>query len=211
MPRIDNQSQNFPDWSEIDFYEIISLGGNGIKNFTTPSSKQILFVCEGKCSLEIGNKSEKISSGGIFQNFENQKSFSINNENDKEAMVIIIGGNWTDETGGCGVFSLSKTGYPKNIGDPSFYWRNTDFDNHYHDCDEYWIFYSGNGIAVSEENIYGIEPGICIATKTGDHHDIPVVNETLRGVYFETSLKGKKRLGHLWNHTYALKENQNEL
>jgi hypothetical protein len=36
----------------------------------------------------------------------------------------------------------------------------------------------------------------------GDHHDIVNIEDYLEGIYFETTLKGKKRLGHLWNHTH---------
>jgi mannose-6-phosphate isomerase-like protein (cupin superfamily) len=43
-----------------------------------------------------------------------------------------------------------------------------------------------------------VNAGDCIATKMGDHHDFPIVKEKIHGVYFETTLKGEKRLGHLW-------------
>ena len=96
---------------------------------------------------------------------------------------------------------------PINIGDSVNYARRTNFDNHFHDCDECWIIFEGSGVAVSENIEYKFSAGDCILTKAGDHHDIPIVYEEISGVYFESTLKGKKRLGHLWNHTH--KENNN--
>ena len=40
----------------------------------------------------------------------------------------------------------------------------------------------------------------------GHHHDIKYVGEPLEAVYFETTLMGKKRRGHLWNHTHGTAE-----
>ncbi|MEW6654207.1 MAG: hypothetical protein AB1394_12180, partial [Bacteroidota bacterium] len=148
--------------------------------------------------------SKRIISGGDAAELKKDFPLSICNDSAEKNTIIIVGGNWENEIGAHGVFSMNNVQHPKNSGDSTSYWRNTDFDNHFHDCDEYWIFYEGRGIAVSEEKVYTIEPGVCIATKMGDHHDIPVVNEILSGIYFETTLKGKKRKGHLWNHSHSI-------
>ena len=37
----------------------------------------------------------------------------------------------------------------------------------------------------------------------GHHHDFPEVFEPVRAVYFETTLEGQKRRGHLWEHTHG--------
>jgi len=91
-------------------------------------------------------------------------------------------------------------------GDPVDYPKDTSFDNHYHDCDEYWIVFDGKGIAVSEGESYEVGPGDCIATGMGHHHDFPQVFEPIRAVYFETTIEGKKRRGHLWNHRHGQAE-----
>lgn len=70
-------------------------------------------------------------------------------------------------------------------------------------ADKYWILFGGRGMAVSEGQFYEISVGNCLATRMGNHHDYPQVFETMRGVYFETTRKGQKRLGHLWNHTHG--------
>jgi hypothetical protein len=37
----------------------------------------------------------------------------------------------------------------------------------------------------------------------GHHHDFPQVREPVWAVYFETTLRGAKRRGHLWEHTHG--------
>ena len=68
------------------------------------------------------------------------------------------------------------------------------------DFDEYWIIVKGRGKAVTEGISYDILPGDCVATGMGHHHDLPQVFEFIQAVYFETTLEGQKRLGHLYNH-----------
>ncbi len=59
-------------------------------------------------------------------------------------------------------------------------------------------------------NTYEMKPGDCLATGMGHHHDMTLVHEPVRGVYFETTLEGQKRRGHLWDHTHGLAEPQAE-
>jgi len=37
----------------------------------------------------------------------------------------------------------------------------------------------------------------------GHHHDFPLVATPVRAVFFETTLGGARRRGHLWNHTHG--------
>jgi mannose-6-phosphate isomerase-like protein (cupin superfamily) len=90
------------------------------------------------------------------------------------------------------------------------YRKETNFDSHYHDCDEYWIFFKGRGVAVSEGKHYEVAAGDCVATGMGHHHDFPLVYEPLEAVFFETTLEGQKRRGHLWEHTHGLAQPQAE-
>jgi mannose-6-phosphate isomerase-like protein (cupin superfamily) len=118
-------------------------------------------------------------------------------------ILVRVTGRWGAETGGCGVFTLEPGAVSRNTGDPVDYPRSTDFDVHYHDCDEYWIIFDGRGKVMTEGNHYDICAGDCVATGIGHHHDISHVEETLHGVYFETTLEGERRSGHLWNHTHG--------
>src|SRR5690606_11814494 len=111
---------------------------------------------------------------------------------------------WGDEVGGSGLFSVHKSDAPQDRGDPVSYPKETNFDRHYHDMDEYWIVFRGQGVAVSEGKHYEVEAGDCIATGMGHHHDFPLVFEPIRAVFFETTLEGEKRRGHLWEHTHGI-------
>jgi mannose-6-phosphate isomerase-like protein (cupin superfamily) len=115
-------------------------------------------------------------------------------------------GHWDEETGGSGIFTVGPDDGRQDGGDPVDYPKDTSFDNHYHDCDEYWIVLDGKGIAVSEGESYEVGSGDCIATGMGHHHDFPQVFEAIRAVYFETTIEGKKRRGYLWNHTHGQAE-----
>ena len=66
------------------------------------------------------------------------------------------------------------------------------------------VVFEGRGVAVSEGRLYEVGPGDCIATGMGHHHDFPEVFEPVRAVYFETTMCGQKRRGHLWDHTHGV-------
>ncbi len=119
------------------------------------------------------------------------------------ATLIRVCGRWGREVGSCGVFTLQNTDHSLDDGDPGNYPKTTSFDSHYHDFDEYWILFEGKGVVVTEGKSYAVAAGDCIATGMGHHHDFPRVFETVRGVYFEGTLEGEKRLGHLWNHEHG--------
>ncbi|MCD6364983.1 MAG: hypothetical protein J7M14_03825 [Planctomycetes bacterium] len=51
-------------------------------------------------------------------------------------------------------------------------------------------------------------PGDCVLTGMGHHHDFPVIHEPYNCAYFETTMEGRKRPGHLWNHTHGPAEPQ---
>lgn len=156
----------------------------------------VLFVTAGRCrvsGLEREQREAVDVSGGARKIATGQS----------EAEVVVVSGDWGEETGSRGVFTLEASHAPRNAGDPADYPRNTDFDRHYHDCDEYWIILAGRGRVVTEGESFDVGPGDCVATPMGRHHDFPLVFETVRGVWFETTLSGKKRIGHLWEHTHG--------
>jgi quercetin dioxygenase-like cupin family protein len=195
MPLIKQNDINFPDWCEVEYYDILELKKNEIFSLNKKSTKEKLFICEGECILTLDeNKTHVFEKDIIDLTRINIKSI----EAVSNSVIILIGGHWGDELGNADVFTLDQAENPFNEGDPVDYNRNTYFDNHYHDFDEYWIIYKGSGTAVSENIFYDVNAGDCIATKMGDHHDFPIVKEKIHAVYFETTLKGEKRLGHLW-------------
>lgn len=191
-----------PAWCEMECFEIVKLPAGASHTFDRLGRKEKLFVGQGRCRIIVAGQIMTASEGAVFDLSAAHGQFQVL-EALADTTLIHLAGRWGDETGGCGVFTLDNTEHPQNLGDPVDYPRTTNFDNHYHDCDEYWIIFAGKGLAVSEGQFYEIGAGDCLATGMGHHHDFPRVLETIQGVYFETTLEGQKRLGHLWNHTHG--------
>ncbi len=191
-----------PAWCEMQYFEIVKLSHGTSHSFERIGKKEKLFVGEGRCRLVVAGQTMTANEGDVFELNTSREEIQVL-ETFADTTLIHLAGRWGEETGGCGVFTLDNSNHPQNLGDVVDYPRTTNFDNHYHDCDEYWIIFAGKGLAVSEGQFYEIGAGDCLATGMGHHHDFPRVFETIRGVYFETTLEGQKRLGHLWNHTHG--------
>lgn len=200
MPLLKTLENKFPDWSEVKRITQLSIESNGATEITKSFPKYALFVISGECSIRTNGYEKTFLENDYL--FSEKINISIKCSNHKTELVLIEG-IWGDEIGGSAVFKMSKYSTPRNIGDPVDYPRTNDFDNHYHDFDEYWIILKGSGLAVSEGVKYKFSGGDIIATRMGDHHDLSEVHEDIHGIYFETSLKGQKRLGHLWEHTHG--------
>ncbi|MCF8240350.1 MAG: hypothetical protein K9J16_03115 [Melioribacteraceae bacterium] len=203
MPVLKSSNEKFPDWSEVKYYEILGLKAGQVIEVEMKYQRETLFVVKGSCEVIKKGLSSIKQYGGKIEFAEIEK-YSIN-ALIEDCAVIRIAGKWGDECGFSGVFELSNSSNPQNTGDSTNYehLRKTDFDNHFHDCDEFWIIYNGKGLIAIENNLFEVNPGYCAATKIGDHHDFIDINETFTGVYFETTLRGRRRQGHLWNHTHS--------
>jgi len=71
------------------------------------------------------------------------------------------------------------------------------FDNHYHDCHEYWLIYKGRALVRSEGVEYQVEPDDIVLTQAGEDHDVVEVYEDLEGFWFEDATPDGGRIGHL--------------
>lgn len=71
------------------------------------------------------------------------------------------------------------------------------FDNHYHDCNEYWLIFKGKAKVKSEGVEYLVKPGDIVCTKAGDEHDVIEVYEDLQAFWFEDETPPGGRVGHL--------------
>ena len=200
MPLLKISENKFPEWSEVKKISQLTIESNSASEITKSFSKYALFVISGECSIRVNGDERVFEENDSL--FSDKQNITIKSSNHRTELVLIEG-IWGDEIGGSAVFNMSKHSTPRNIGDPVDYSRTNDFDNHYHDFDEYWIILKGSGLAVSEGVKYKFTGGDIIATRMGDHHDLSEVHEDIHGIYFETSLKGQKRLGHLWEHTHG--------
>ena len=191
-----------PEWCELERFDIVELLPGESHTFERAGEKEKLIVGKGRCRIAMDGKTIAADEGadldldGANGRFEVLEVFS-------EATLIRMYGRWGEETGGCGIFVVSNEDGHPDRGDPVDYPKETGFDNHYHDCDEYWILFQGRGIAASEGKLYEVGPGDCVATGMGHHHDFPRAFEPVKAVFFETTMEGQKRRRHLWDHTHG--------
>ena len=84
------------------------------------------------------------------------------------------------------------------------YRKNTAIDRHYHDCDEYWIVLEGNGEVVVDDRHAQRRPRRLPVHRHGPSARLSRSSDgEVKAVFFETTLQGRKRTGHLWNHTHG--------
>src|SRR5690554_4004375 len=195
-----------PAWSELEMFEIIDLVKGEEKEIAFRGPKERYIVCEGEVEGTVNGEASIYKRGEIMDVPKDAKVV-LRSDSGK---IVRLCGSWGDEIGGLGLFPVFPAEEPTNgimgiSGTPAYYdfARNASFDNHYHDCDEYWIVFQGSGIAASEGKLYYVEPGDCIATGYGNHHDFPFVKEPILAVFFETTMVGQKRPGHLWEHQHG--------
>lgn len=74
---------------------------------------------------------------------------------------------------------------------------NGRFDLHYHDCDEYWLVFSGRARVLVGSRTYHVGPGDIVCTPTGTEHDVVGIFETLEAFWFEAHTPPGGRIGHL--------------
>ncbi|MGH2630607.1 MAG: cupin domain-containing protein [Actinomycetota bacterium] len=71
------------------------------------------------------------------------------------------------------------------------------FDRHFHDCDEYWLVFSGRARVLVGSRTHDVGPGDIVCTPTGTVHDVVGVFETLEAFWFEGRTPEGGRIGHL--------------
>ena len=191
-----------PDWCEMQYFEIVELPAGSRHDFQWIGPKEKLILGEGRCRIAQGDRIVDAQQGANLDLREGDGAFRVLDVTEP-AILVRMCGSWSDETGGSGRFTAAVNDIRVDRGDPVDYPKSTGFDSHYHDCDEYWILYRGRGVAVTEGISYPVGPGDCIATGMSHHHDIPQVYELIEAVYFETTMRGQKRRGHLWDHTHG--------
>ncbi len=202
MPVFTSRVGLAPDWCEMEYFEIVTLPAGTTHVFERLGRREKLIVAGGECRIGVAGSIVDAQEGANLDLAAGGERFEVL-EVLAAATLVRLCGRWGDETGGSGIFGVQATDRPNDAGDPVDYPKNTSLDNHFHDCDEYWIILEGCGAAVSEGRHYQIGPGDCVATGMGHHHDLAVIHEPIRGVYFETTLEGRKRRGHLWEHTHG--------
>jgi mannose-6-phosphate isomerase-like protein (cupin superfamily) len=199
VPVLRGDMRNRPYWCELEEFTVVALGAGESRTWEATHPANKLIAVEGECAVELGSGNQTVGPGRFLDTPPGSHLVSSTDG----ATLVELGGRWGEEVGGAGVFVVETSDEPDDVGDPVTYPKNTRFDRHYHDCDEYWILVKGSGTASSEDVLYEVGPGDCVATRMGHHHDFPLVEEPVLAVFFETTMRGRKRLGHLWEHTHG--------
>jgi mannose-6-phosphate isomerase-like protein (cupin superfamily) len=197
-----------PAWCELEFFEIVALDVGSTHTFERMGEREKVIMAEGECAISLGDAPIEAERGAGYDIAEGG-AFVVSDVRQPTTLVRMCG-RWGSEVGGSGLFPAFEEDDPNDGGDPVDYPKRTGFDNHFHDCDEYWIVVRGKGVAVSEGKAFEVGPGDCVATGMGWHHDFPTVAEPVLAVFFETTMGGQKRPGHLWEHTHGPAEPQPE-
>lgn len=186
-----------PAWCEMERFETVRLKEGGTRVFERAGRKEKLVLSKGRCAIAWAGQWVVADGFAKVDLFGEEGRFEATAVSDGVELTRLCG-RWVDRVGGSGLFAVVTAEGPSGVGSPVAYARNTVFDNHYHDCDEYWVIIEGRGTVMSEGRAYAVGPGDCVATGMGHHHDFPRVSEPVRGVYFETTMEGRNRPGHLW-------------
>tara|TARA_B100000686_G_C16763630_1_gene960389 strand:- start:401 stop:1060 length:660 start_codon:yes stop_codon:yes gene_type:complete len=202
-----------PDWCELHQFDIVTIeAGSDPYDFHRVGNKEKLIIGNGSCTLQGLGGEEVIETGANIDlpMGPNDAHFRIASVIEN-VTAIRMAGDWGEEVGGSGLFSVLALDEQQDVdrvdrGDAVDYEKKTNFDCHFHDCDEYWILFEGVGVVYSEGVRYEVSSGDCVATGMGHHHDFPLVHESVRAVYFETTMERDKRRGHLWDHTHGKAE-----
>lgn len=205
MPIFKPGPQQAPAWGTLDQFDFVQLERGAKHAFERLCAKEKLVVVGGRCVLKFGDQQIYASHGSIHDLLGAAGRFEVLDVM-KPVTLVRFAGRWGEEIGGAGLFEVHASDDPKDIGDPVPYPKRTNFDCHYHDCDEYWIMCEGAGEVVTEGKHYRVGPGDGVAIGMGHHHDFPSVETPVKAIWFETTMEGRKRRGHLYDHTHGKAE-----
>lgn len=197
-----------PAWCELKHFEIISLHRDESVARRPATRTERLIGTLGTCQLRRGSRTLLLKEGQFIDLDPADGEWTMLGAADA-AQVVRLCGEWGDDIAGCGVFRVRRTDTPNN-GDPVDYPKHTSIDRHYHDCDEFWIILEGAGEVVVDAEHTHVDPGDCLCIGMGHPHDFPLIDSEVKAVFFETTLYGRKRTGHLWNHTHGPAQPQPE-
>jgi mannose-6-phosphate isomerase-like protein (cupin superfamily) len=198
------QYQDIPKWSELKKYDRITLARGDFVEIKAEYPKIAVAVLSGCCVLTNEEDSYGLEAGKYLKDIGSvirAETGSKYKAVDK-CELMIIQGTW--EWIHIGFFKVGRFEQPYNRGSDAPYYRNTGFDNHYHDYEEDWIVTSGSGVVQTEGQLYEVKCGDCVCTQKGCHHDFPIVHEFVEALALLYQPKGECRKGHLWEYQHGI-------
>lgn len=198
MIELIKQNARFPAWSDVKSFSLHDVGLHA-ERLATVGHRGRLLVTSGSCQVRQGARSQVLREGQFVALDKGSAMLTANSP----AQAILFDGTWGDELGGCGLFRAENVTQPADRGDLVSYPKRTNIDAHYHDCQEFWLLLEGEAGVVVDGQHLSMRPGDCLPIPMGAMHDMPDAPKPVKAVYFETTLRGQKRTGHLWKHTHG--------
>lgn len=192
-----------PGWCELKSFAIIDLKDGDRLPQRRAQPKERLLATFGTTQLFHADGSLLLKENQFFELAPDLQEWTLRGCSTK-AQIVRLSGTWGEDMGGCGIFRVENQADPTNTGDPVDYPKTTRVDSHYHDCDEYWVLLEGAASVMVGGQHMKMTAGDCVSIGMGHHHDMPTVQAPVKAVFFETTLEGQKRVGHLWNHTHGI-------
>lgn len=192
------QNTPFPAWSDVKSFSWYGLEA-GEQRIEVREARARLLVTAGSCQVRQGSRSQVLREGQFVPLEAGGAVLATGGS----ARAVVFEGSWGEELGGCGLFRAENVAAPADRGDPVSYPKRTNIDAHYHDCQEFWLLLEGAATVVVDGQHLQMRPGDCLPIPMGAMHDMPDAPEPVKAVYFETTLRGQKRTGHLWQHTHG--------
>lgn len=206
MPLVKNYAyETLPAWSSLKYYKKHCFHQNEVIELDVNYPKVAITVLCGACEITDGDVTTLVNQYEVYK--ANSGHLTVKGVFAppfyfvKNVDILVIGGEWKDAD--INLFMVNKSDIPSNEsaigkGTPNDYYRNTNFDNHYHDFDEFWVICEGSGVVQDNGSFFEVEEGDCVATGNGNHHDFPIVHEFVRALAIEVAPEGDQRHGHLW-------------
>lgn len=188
----------FPAWSDVKSFSWYDLAA-GEQRIEVREARARLLVTAGGCQIRQGSRSQVLREGQFVPIERGDAVLAASGS----AQAVVFEGSWGEELGGCGLFRAENVAAPADRGDPVSYPKRTNIDAHYHDCQEFWLLLEGAATVVVDGQDLDMQPGDCLPIPMGAMHDMPDAPQPVKAVYFETTLRGQKRTGHLWQHTHG--------
>lgn len=197
------ENETPPSWCELEGFEIVELNGEVRVERHSSTRRERVLATLGTTQILYDGGSMLLKEGQFIDvdRFAHHP-YSLKGCS-ASAQVVRLMGHWGSDLAGCGIFRVQDELSPSDNGDPVDYRKTTRIDSHYHDCDEYWILLEGRATVVVGGLQMAMRPGDCVTIGMGHHHDMASAPEPVKAVFFETTLEGQKRVGHLWNHTHG--------
>jgi mannose-6-phosphate isomerase-like protein (cupin superfamily) len=199
MIELVRQNASFPAWSDVKSFSWYDLAPGREQPLAVRHPRARLLATAGSCQVRQGTRSQVLRE----QQFVALEADDAVLVATGPAQAILFEGSWGEELGGCGVFRAENVAAPADKGDPVDYVKRTNIDAHYHDCQEFWLLLEGAATVVVSGQHLEMRPGDCLPIPMGAMHDMPDAPQPVKAVYFETTLRGQKRTGHLWQHTHG--------